>query len=723
MEGKRKYFRHFWITNISLVIPVLIAGLAVTGIVFERMKQNRENEISKQVEESGISLLDSFTRYHDETVLLSGQTELLPYRLMQSAVDTIKAVRVLQSRKNFNSDIRDVFLDIGDGKIYSSYGVVSQSLFFGEILGGNRQSAERSRKAVNGGKDTIELFEAGNESYYLLYSYHFNSTQQQKRCFNYLLSMEPILSRIFPNRKNIVYELETGNGSLMAAYNERGGLEVMDNAQMNAVRKSPEYVVMEGTLSEPNVVIRFYYEEDKDWSETGVYRIQWICIAFMLFGIVLSTLISWKISSRRIRELYALESALKEGKNEPVPEKSVFYRLYGTILDVVEKQEEGGRRIQETARQLQQEKTLNFFNTGADDRETANLFYREMGYGTFPDCYCIGVVVSSGEPDEPMMEKLPPGCLKANCRLANGFGRQDFPELNAVIFLYGLSFLGENLLERRQLGEKIRQTMYRLNTGNTIAVGISKAYTEPEMIPAAKEEAFLVIEKSLYRKDTGKYCLEDVVQDLSYGLPDQSGMERLEQALQEEDSQQAGKWVRYIVKSCSAENCSEENQEFVRFSILNVIVQYLKEQNRTDASVFLRECFDISVHKEREFLHSVDNILKKCLVLQEEDDFSNMLDYIERNYSRSDLSYEEVAEVGKVSKTYLSKMFRSRMGITYMDYLTEIRMQKACDYLKNTEYSINRIANLTGYDNLSSFGRSFKARYGVSAAQYRTDSR
>mgnify|MGYP004616061557 FL=1 len=92
MEGKRKYFRHFWITNISLVIPVLIAGLAVTGIVFERMKQNRENEISKQVEESGISLLDSFTRYHDETVLLSGQTELLPYRLMQSAVDTIKAV-------------------------------------------------------------------------------------------------------------------------------------------------------------------------------------------------------------------------------------------------------------------------------------------------------------------------------------------------------------------------------------------------------------------------------------------------------------------------------------------------------------------------------------------------------------------------------------------------------------------------------------------------------
>ena len=136
-------------------------------------------------------------------------------------------------------------------------------------------------------------------------------------------------------------------------------------------------------------------------------------------------------------------------------------------------------------------------------------------------------------------------------------------------------------------------------------------------------------------------------------------------------------------------------------------------------TALLKECLNIHVGDERAFSRSVRNVLKRCLVKKEQDHFSQMLDYIEKHYCRSDLAYEEVAKAGNVSKTYVSKIFRAKLGMSYIEYLTSVRMDRACGLLRTTDIQINDIVRMVGYENASSFRRCFKDRYGISAAEYR----
>ena len=96
-----------------------------------------------------------------------------------------------------------------------------------------------------------------------------------------------------------------------------------------------------------------------------------------------------------------------------------------------------------------------------------------------------------------------------------------------------------------------------------------------------------------------------------------------------------------------------------------------------------------------------------------------MQEFIGNHYQNSELTYEEVAAAGGISKTYISKVFRAKLDMSYIEYLTAVRMDKACTLLRTTNINISEVAKMVGYANDSSFRRVFKECYGVSASDYR----
>ena len=93
--------------------------------------------------------------------------------------------------------------------------------------------------------------------------------------------------------------------------------------------------------------------------------------------------------------------------------------------------------------------------------------------------------------------------------------------------------------------------------------------------------------------------------------------------------------------------------------------------------------------------------------------------YIEDNYSREDFSFQDAAGHVNLSVPHLSRMFRREMGVTFIDYLTGVRIRKAIELLQNDELKIYEIAELTGYANQHYFSNVFKKNLGVSPAEYR----
>ncbi|HBE77191.1 MAG TPA: hypothetical protein DDW65_05345 [Firmicutes bacterium] len=93
-------------------------------------------------------------------------------------------------------------------------------------------------------------------------------------------------------------------------------------------------------------------------------------------------------------------------------------------------------------------------------------------------------------------------------------------------------------------------------------------------------------------------------------------------------------------------------------------------------------------------------------------------EYIRAHYHEN-ISLKSVAEYLNVSEAYISRMFTKEMGESFINYVTNLRIEKAKDLLKNSNLSINEISELVGYYNQEHFSRVFKKHEGCSPNKYR----
>lgn len=93
-------------------------------------------------------------------------------------------------------------------------------------------------------------------------------------------------------------------------------------------------------------------------------------------------------------------------------------------------------------------------------------------------------------------------------------------------------------------------------------------------------------------------------------------------------------------------------------------------------------------------------------------------DYIEKNYAGV-CSVEEMAEGIKMSPNYLRSRFKNAYGQTILEYLTEFRLQKACELLMDKTLKVKDVSQMTGYENISYFSQVFVKKYGVTPNEYR----
>lgn len=94
------------------------------------------------------------------------------------------------------------------------------------------------------------------------------------------------------------------------------------------------------------------------------------------------------------------------------------------------------------------------------------------------------------------------------------------------------------------------------------------------------------------------------------------------------------------------------------------------------------------------------------------------LDYLKSRYNQS-LTLEEVARHVHISPFYLSHLFKEELGMTFVEYLTQLRMDEARRLLTQTGRSIQEIAERVGYDDPSYFCKVFKKNVGATPKQFR----
>lgn len=92
--------------------------------------------------------------------------------------------------------------------------------------------------------------------------------------------------------------------------------------------------------------------------------------------------------------------------------------------------------------------------------------------------------------------------------------------------------------------------------------------------------------------------------------------------------------------------------------------------------------------------------------------------YIEENFAK-DISLDDVSRVVNISPYYFSKIFKEESGLNFIEYLTNIRIDKAKELLLNSDYSMKEICSMCGYTDPNYFSRSFKKNVGVTPTEYK----
>ncbi len=91
---------------------------------------------------------------------------------------------------------------------------------------------------------------------------------------------------------------------------------------------------------------------------------------------------------------------------------------------------------------------------------------------------------------------------------------------------------------------------------------------------------------------------------------------------------------------------------------------------------------------------------------------------IEYNYN-NDLSVDTIAKSLFLDSAYFSRLFRKKVGISPKKYILELRLYKAKELLKKSEYSIKEIAVTTGFKDPLYFSKLFKDKTGMSPSEYK----
>jgi len=94
-------------------------------------------------------------------------------------------------------------------------------------------------------------------------------------------------------------------------------------------------------------------------------------------------------------------------------------------------------------------------------------------------------------------------------------------------------------------------------------------------------------------------------------------------------------------------------------------------------------------------------------------------EYIRANFSQSDLSLNRIAVHIGVSPSYFSSIFKQETGQSFVEYLTQVRMERACELLKCTSYRTSEIGEQVGYNDSHYFSAAFKKAMGQSPKEYK----
>ena len=153
------------------------------------------------------------------------------------------------------------------------------------------------------------------------------------------------------------------------------------------------------------------------------------------------------------------------------------------------------------------------------------------------------------------------------------------------------------------------------------------------------------------------------------------------------------------------------------WNFISIFIDKVSENLYIDKEEYMRRA---SVAENSSELLKIIREIEKIFVesiAAENKEMEDIKQFIKENCGQ-EISLKNVAEKFAFNYSYLSRLFKEKMGMNFSDYMVLIRIEKAKEYFAKGIYKVDEVAELVGYKSQSYFTDLFKKHNGVTPSQY-----
>lgn len=291
----------------------------------------------------------------------------------------------------------------------------------------------------------------------------------------------------------------------------------------------------------------------------------------------------------------------------------------------------------------------------------------------------------------------------------------------------------EQYAKERYISELAFKTkdFFKQHFGITMTIGIGSTVNDMTEIHKSYKEAKRAVYYRLIKGRGNIIFYEDIreIQNKLCKYPSDKEKEMI-MAIKQGKSSEVERITMEFKAYLIEQKLLPESVQYICFGLINSIVKTLEEMNIEINLEFETEKEYLFVKPFETIDDMGDRIIgfcrKVCAYIEKGKESKNfdlrdkILDIIQSRYFDSSLSLESISEECGMSAVYISRYFKDQTGDTLMRYIDMIRMEKAKELLRDTNFVIRDILIEVGYVDESNFMRKFKKMEGMTPTQYRS---
>lgn len=281
----------------------------------------------------------------------------------------------------------------------------------------------------------------------------------------------------------------------------------------------------------------------------------------------------------------------------------------------------------------------------------------------------------------------------------------------------------------RNLPEFVKRLQISLHTVLPAEVrchtGVSSIHHTAESAPLSYEEAQTCL-KNAIANNVSVFQYSQLCTTF-YHIPEKQ-LQTLKKLIRLKDSVSIQEELSVLYQSFFNQKLNYDNVIFCTYELLSCLFSAINEKNSVNC--FIDESSsslsDTIRHlgSYEELLHWITDLYLKQITASSADSSSDRSVsrkvelFIQKNYGNPELSIEFIAKNLSMNYSYICYCFKHDHNITINEYINQYRLDQALTLFHSGIANVGYVAEQTGFNNPSYFGKKFKKAYGLSPSEY-----